>query len=363
MTYDRVQLLLILMGTIAPFLPLQAQESGPKPSITITQAPPSDPGGPDKMARISGTTTGACKECVVVIYSKGDVWYVQPWAAQPFTDISETGQWSTDVHLGTEYAAILARRHYQPPARTGTLPAVRGDVLAITTERGKKVSASEEKPEMNKALEFAGYLWDVKSSREKVGPGPNYFSEDNVWVDAAGRLHLKIQKVDDKWTCGEVVNQSLLGAGEYTFDVDVPDLPPEVVLGLFSWDPGARDQHFREVDVEIGRWGDRRNKNAQFVIQPYTKPENVFRFEMPSGTASHSIVWQTGRAVFRSSTLGSSSGELTRVEEHSFSSGVPDQAGAQMRINLWVTGTRPESSENAEVMVKGFHFRPVAELR
>ena len=91
MTPKYVQLVSVAMG--AAVFSLWAQDGG-KPSIQITQTPSADAGGPDKMASISGKATGACAECAVVIYSKGDVWYVQPWAAQPFTKISGAGQWT-----------------------------------------------------------------------------------------------------------------------------------------------------------------------------------------------------------------------------------------------------------------------------
>lgn len=109
-----------------------------KPSITITVVPPWDPGGPDKMAPIEGTVTNAEQGCKVVIYAHGDVWYVQPYVAAPHTTIEKDGQWHNDTHLGTEYAALLVRASYKPPATTGTLPAVRESVLAMTRVPGKK---------------------------------------------------------------------------------------------------------------------------------------------------------------------------------------------------------------------------------
>jgi hypothetical protein len=41
-------------------------------------------------------------------------------------------------------------------------------------------------------------------------------------------------------------------------------------------DEWAGDQHYREMDAEVGRWGDAANKNnAQYVIQPFYNRSEV----------------------------------------------------------------------------------------
>ena len=46
----------------------------------------------------------------------------------------------------------------------------------------------------NRSITFSGLNWLVKGSRGRIGPGHNHFSDsfDNVWVDAQGRLHLRV---------------------------------------------------------------------------------------------------------------------------------------------------------------------------
>jgi hypothetical protein len=60
----------------------------------------------------------------------------------------------------------------------------------------------------NRTIQFSGALWYVKSHSTPVGPGPNYFSDSpcNVWVDAQGRLHLKITREEGRWLCAEVIH-------------------------------------------------------------------------------------------------------------------------------------------------------------
>ena len=71
-------------------------------------------------------------------------------------------------------------------------------------------------------IQFSGYTWMVKKSAGKVGPGPNYFSDStaNVFVDTAGRLHLRMTKSRNKWYCAEVICTQSLGYGTYRFYLD-----------------------------------------------------------------------------------------------------------------------------------------------
>jgi hypothetical protein len=114
----------------------QTTKEAPESSISITTVPAWDPGGPDKTGSIAGTVRTTCGNCMVVLYAHGDVWYVQPWANQPFTKISN-GKWSNQTHLGAEYAALLVKPGFQAPTQTGVLPSG-ANVLATTTERGRR---------------------------------------------------------------------------------------------------------------------------------------------------------------------------------------------------------------------------------
>ena len=138
------------------------------------------------------------------------------------------------------------------------------------------VADASSRAQQPRTIAFSGYTWQVKSSTDVVGPGPNYFSDSgaNVWVDQQGRLHLKLTSSKGRWYCAEVVNMQSLGRGRYGFELDsaVNALDPNVVLGLFTWsdDPAYAN---RELDVEFSRWGNAADPtNAQYVVQPYEHP-------------------------------------------------------------------------------------------
>ena len=216
-------------------------------------------------------------------------------------------------------------------------------------------------------LQFSGYQWKVKVSHNRVGPGPNYFADGskNVWVDARGRLHLRLTQEEGRWHCAKVISLRSFGYGSYRFYVDstFDDLDPRVVLGLFTWSDLSSYSH-REIDVEISRWGERDNKNGQFVIQPYTRPMNIVRFEVPSGlnASTHSFTWRPDSVVCES--LRGSSGDARHpkrvIERHTFTEGIPQAGGENARMNLWlVQGRPPLDGKETEVIISRFEFVPL----
>lgn len=108
------------------------------PSIKITLVPRRGAGGDTEMATIGGTASGVdFSKCKVVVFARADKWYVQPYINAPYTSIADDGKWETDTFLGYEYAALLVKSGYKPPAKTSVLPQIGGDVLATFRVQGK----------------------------------------------------------------------------------------------------------------------------------------------------------------------------------------------------------------------------------
>lgn len=114
-----------------------SQNAATGPSIEITEIPPADQGGVIKLGVIKGRVTGAQSGQVIVLYARSGAWYVQPWADQPFTKIASDATWSNETHLGTEYAALLVDRNYQPVPLTINLPDVGNGVSAVAVVEGR----------------------------------------------------------------------------------------------------------------------------------------------------------------------------------------------------------------------------------
>jgi hypothetical protein len=214
-------------------------------------------------------------------------------------------------------------------------------------------------------IAFSGYTWLVKNSLDnRIGPGPNYFSDSpqNVWVDSSGRLHLRIEQRAGRWYSAEVISTASFGYGTYRWYLDTPvdSLDPNVVFGLFTWNDDPADNH-RELDIEFARWGNAAYANGQYTVQPYTVPGNQVTFNEPAGVSqsTHSLVWGAASAAFTSvrghaPTLADPS---LRIAEKTFTQGVPAAGGENARMNLWLfEGRQPINRKDVEIVVKRFEF-------
>src|ERR1044072_5663932 len=114
-----------------------AESNTTGPSIQITEVP-SKGAGPEALETIAGTVRGVkVKDCKVVIFARTNTWYVQPYIDSSDSMINDDGTWRNDTHLGSQYAALLVKASYKPPATTGKLPATGGLVLATAIANGK----------------------------------------------------------------------------------------------------------------------------------------------------------------------------------------------------------------------------------
>ncbi|HYL98004.1 MAG TPA: hypothetical protein VEZ90_03540, partial [Blastocatellia bacterium] len=191
------------------------------------------------------------------------------------------------------------------------------------------------------------------------GGATNIYDPANSWTGADGALHLRIADRAGRATCAEVNLTRSLGYGTYRFVIrETSNLPPLAVLGMFTWDGVAAEQNHREMDIEISRWGDPANKNAQFVIQPFYVPANVERFKAPSGQLTCSFRWEPGRVSFNTVHGKESNRGSTPVAQHVFTSGVPSAGDELVHINLYVFGNNSSAGNESEVVIESFEFLP-----
>jgi hypothetical protein len=325
-----------------------------KPSIEFSTIPPAEEGGPDKQAPIGGRVVGHRPGQQIVLFAKAGNWWVQPTTDQPFTNIDADSKWSNSTHLGTEYAALLVEAGYRPPPTLDVLPGEGGEVVAVKTVPGTKWEQAGPR-----TVQFSGYEWHVRNIGSNRGGRPNSYDSGNAWTDSNGFLHLRIAQHAGQWTCAEVRLSRSLGYGSYFFVVrDVAHLEPAAVLSIFTWDDEDAGQNHREMNVELAKWGDPTNKNAQYVVQPYYVPANVSRFDVPSGPLTHSFRWEPGRVAFRT-VRGSSPTGSSVVSEHTFTSGVPVPGGESVHLDLFIFGNAKNPLQNdVEVVIEKFEYLP-----
>jgi hypothetical protein len=327
------------------------------PAITFTKIPPAAEGGRERVDTISGRVSGARPGQRIVIYAKSGPWWVQPWPEHPFTSIESDSIWSTQTHLGYEYAALLVNADYHPAPTTDVAPTVGGSVEAL-----KIVDGAGSLPHLPVVpLRFSGYDWKVRTVSAARGGLNNLYDADNAWTDERGALHLRISNKPAGWTCAQLVLARSLGYGTYNFVVrDMARLDPAVLLSLHTYDESAGDQHYREWDIEIGRWGQPANReNAQFGIQPFYVPGNLARFTEPPGTLTYSMVWEPGRAVFKAFRGSSIPSSVRPFYEHTFTAGIPSPGQELLEIMFYIVASKQTPQQkNTEVIIDGFEYLP-----
>jgi hypothetical protein len=127
-----------------------------------------------------------------------------------------------------------------------------------------------------------------------------------------------------------------------------------------TFDDWGGEQHFRELDIEMSQWGDAASKdNAQFGVQPFYIPGNLAPFAAPTGTLTHSLLWQYGRASFKTVRGSSLRAGAPVVFQHDFTSGVPAPATERFLLMFYVVASdkSPLQHEN-EVVIDKFQYLP-----
>jgi len=330
------------------------------PAIEILEA------GPGRIAgRANNIDTGQMR---VVLWALTNHWYVQPTVAQPHTFICRDGTWQNNTNRWFRMVALLVDPEIYNPA-----PGTRFDHPAF--ESGVLAWVQVPLPRAALPLEFSGYLWGVKVAECPFDPGPNRFSEseENVWKDEEGQLHLKIHLEENppscdpsrhRWTASEVYLLEPLGYGEYIFQLAsrVDALDRRAVFSPFIY---HHPPPVGEFDTEFSRGiGIPAPNNAQYVVQPWSVQGNRFFFVMPTEeTSTHRVVWSAEALEFLSwkglSTYPPDPNDVIAEWTYTNQLYIPVPGRARVRINLWLeNGQPPMSGIGDEVIITSFTYQP-----
>lgn len=213
-------------------------------------------------------------------------------------------------------------------------------------------------------IDFSGHSWVIKAPQIKAEPGPNLWSssKENVWVDENGRLHLRITKRNNVWYSAEIFSDESFGYGTYRLSVDTDlNFDPNVAAGFFTWSEDPAFNH-REMDIEFSIWTNvTAQKNAQYVLQPYTVPQNIHYFVQPLGPSIHSFTWQSNKVIFQSNRRVSDNAPAPNsvIGQWTFTTNVPRPGAEKVHINYWlVEGRVPKNGQESEMIVDKFEFLP-----
>ena len=321
-----------------------------QPSVVFEEVPSLGSSGADSTGVLRGHVTGPHTGKRIVLYAlDGENWWIQPVTIHPFTEIAADGSWSSPTHLGVRYAALLVNPGYVPPNQMEQLPATGGQIDAVATVAPNKSTAPAQH------LRFSNYDWEVRQIGSDRNGSPHSYKPTNVSIDSHGFLHLLISRNPaGGWTCSEIALPRSLGYGTYEFLVDdISNLDPAAVLSLFTWDAKGTDQNRREIDFVISQWGNRKQSNAQYIVQPYYRPANTYRYVAPAGLLNYSFRWDPARVTFTTSRSG------RPIAEHTFTADVPVPKTESVHMNLCTFDYTPTpQGQPAEIIVQRFQFLP-----
>jgi hypothetical protein len=303
---------------------------------------------------VSGHVTGVDPTQVwVVVFARTNQWYIQPFAdSRAYLPVNPDGTYETWIRDWEQVVGFVIRKGYDAlnsyqahkplPLHVDCV-----DVLAVAAYP---------------TVQFAGYEWAVKAG-DQLGPGPNDFSADseNVWVDAQGRLHLRITFRDGGWFCGEVYLLRSLGYGRCTYYLSsrVDLLDKNVVASPFLYQDDDR-----ELDIEFSRWGLDLGPNAQFVVQPWNLPghREQFTLMLAGEPSTHMIQWGPGQASFlsaRGHDPNPPPGQILHAWAYTGADVPPESHEMRVHINLWLLqGQPPSDGQEAEMVIESFVYCP-----
>ena len=211
-----------------------------------------------------------------------------------------------------------------------------------------------------------------------MGPGPNYFTddEDHVWVDEQGQLHLTIKEKNGEWQSTEVIIKESFGYGSYKLLINsrVDNLDANAVLGWFDWETAAYDIYYREIDfLEIAKWGNPDNEtNAQFVVHPCSAcpgcGDNCSRFNIEQTDQEKLLtfyaVWSPGKVEFRAykgDFFYTTPPATALIHKWEKDEDVPEPGNENVRINFWLLGgNAPLSGLEQEIVIADFDWQKQA---
>ncbi len=217
------------------------------------------------------------------------------------------------------------------------------------------------------SITWKGYTWTIKSDIA-VGPGPNDWNSNNVFVDTNGYLHLKItHNVDSKkWDCAELYTTNSLGFGTYQWQIEssIDKFDHWVVLGLFPYGPPALGPDgSNEIDIEYSRWGNASGTNGWWTIYPdsgKTIGQKSYDFSLEGTHTTSRFKWND-KAIKYWLLGGFQPVERTvnvinswNYAPTNFSKQIPQKA-MPLHMNLWLfRGHAPANGQPVEVIIHDF---------
>lgn len=192
---------------------------------------------------------------------------------------------------------------------------------------------------------FFGRYWERKDGLH--GPANNNWKATNAWVEADGKLHLRLDQDNGSWSSSEVTSVDVTpdyGTFRVFVETDISNLDQNVVLGVFVYQDDSR-----ELDIEFRKDWDSDVKpppanghNAQFVVQPYTAKDHITAFIAGANLSKPTWIlefsWNQTTASFKLIQNNDLTGDEFLVKDWSFlleTTNNPEPKYTKLHINLY----------------------------
>lgn len=241
------------------------------------------------------------------------------------------------------------------------------NALKLTAISLIALSAFASEASFAKTITFGGYVWTVRPNGTG-NPYNNNWSENNVFLDAQGRLHLKLTYSAGKWFSSELYTNNRLGFGTYQFQLDTrtDTLDKNVILGLFSYptpDVGPDTTH--EIDIEFAKWGVASNNMINYgawpVVQSLGPSGTTFPLALNGDWSTHRYIRKSNNIRFQS-THGHYDTNLYPIADWTYAPtdylNRISQSPQPLHINLWSIAP-PSNGAQVEVIISQFKFTPL----
>jgi hypothetical protein len=219
--------------------------------------------------------------------------------------------------------------------------------------------------DQNSSIRFSGLTWFVKGSLGKIGPGPNYWSPKNVWVDSIGNLHLKLDenKITGQWECAEIISKLSLEYGTYQFWVEgqIDQLDKNVVLGFFNY---SGNDGYDEMDIEFARWGSNTAPNLYYSVWPaYNSTSKIWtashNFYLTSKYTTQRFIRTSVSVKFQSLTGFNNDNSNEYFTQTYSNNQAISKIPMAIHINLWLyKGKTPSNKKEIEIIIHAFKYFP-----
>jgi len=244
------------------------------------------------------------------------------------------------------------------------------ELTAAINDKSHQISTETQLKSTAKTILFSGYEWIVKDGTA-LGPGPNNWAAENVWVDETGKLHLRISFNPDTktWECSSLKTTSSLGFGTYEWLVDgrIDQLDKNVVFGLFNY-PTADigPDRTNEIDIEYAQWGNQANHRGNYSVWPaqlvkrYTNWSVSFPVKLNGSYTTQRFKWSPESIVFQSFHGWNANDNMliftkTFSPRKSTATKYIPQKAEPLHINLWLfRGNAPSDLQPVEIVISKF---------